>query len=185
MYSTTVHVVRVSVLLLLYGMLVLHCMFKAILNRLSWSMVLFVAYHFVFWTDGHLLVVSIRMDIISERVGRANNLHDNIHGIAMTACAVIMPEIMYGSNYFLSALHQHHLELLQKLQNRAVKAVYGEPPHAHPLLGASPLYILLELFRHKMLCFVLRFVRRCVNGTASVLLENLFGQTKSQSRLQQ
>eukprot|EP00117_Sycon_ciliatum_P008033 scpid109609/ scgid10911/ len=54
-----------------------------------------------------------------------------------------MPDIMYmyGSNCFSIALRQHHLERLQKLQKRAVRAAFGQPPHAsdHPLLAASSL----------------------------------------------
>ena len=63
----------------------------------------------------------------------AHRLHES-HGV--------MPDLLYGSNCFYSCLTAQEVDRLQKLQNRAARAVFGKLPgtSAHPLLVQMGLF---------------------------------------------
>jgi hypothetical protein len=85
--------------------------------------------------------------------------------------SVIMPDLLYGSNCFFASLSRHQLQRLQRLQNRAARAVYGVAPYisAQPLLRKLNLYRMEEIFRQKSLALVWR----CLNKKSSPKLRHL------------
>ena len=86
--------------------------------------------------------------------------------------AVVIPDIVYGSNAFFPALLGRQLDRLGPLQNRPMRAIDGHPPYTtvQPLLVQHGLYWIGELSKRKLLVFVWR----CLHGKASATLSVLF-----------
>ena len=72
--------------------------------------------------------------------------------------AIIMSDLMYGSNAFSPLLTANQLDRLQVMQNRAARAVFGLSHHtsARTLLLQLDTYRVSEIFRQKFIVLVWR-----------------------------
>ena len=92
--------------------------------------------------------------------------------------AVVIPDVVYGSNAFFSALLGRQLDRLGLLQNRAIRAIDGHPPYTtlHPLPVQHGLYRIGELSKAKATshglsggAFTGKLVPRCLYCSSDLL----------------
>ncbi|XP_065182692.1 uncharacterized protein LOC135813528 [Sycon ciliatum] len=97
--------------------------------------------------------------------------------------AVVIPDIVYGSNAFFPALLGRQLDRLGLLQNRAIRAIDGHPPYTtvHPLLVQ---HWIGELSKRKILVLVWRCLHGKSSATLSVLFVRSAGQENPSSEVQ-
>ena len=86
--------------------------------------------------------------------------------------AVIMPDLLHGSNAFFAGPLGRQLDRLRTLQHRAIRAIDGNPPHSaiQSLLTKNSLFRFAELGKRNLLVFVWRQLRARISPSLTTLI---------------